>query len=192
MSLEDKTKGMPELMEVAVAVEEYGEAFYEDLARRFEGDTELVDVFRKLSRDEASHRDQFAALRSRVQRMDTTPSKRRAMQLQAEALETFFRQGVGKEAATISSKEDALETALQLERRTLEYYESMQDALGDEPTLLWLIREEKRHVEVLMRTMVTDAKFRSLDDDFTGKHPEGAAKQDARIRQVKDLDEVAR
>lgn len=192
MSLEGNTKGMPELMEVAVAIEEYGEAFYKRLAKRFAENAELVDIFHRLSRDEASHRDQFAGLRSRVRRVETTPSKQRAMQLQAEALEVLFRPGMETDAETIESKEDALQTVLLLEKKTLAYYESMRDVLGDDPTLLWLIREERRHVEVVMRAMLTDAKFRSLDDDFTGKQPEGAAKQDARIRSTTDLDEVAR
>lgn len=74
--------------------------------------------------------------------------------------------------------------ALNLEKSTLAFYESMQEALGNEPTLAALILAEKRHFEVVSRTMITGAKFRSIDDDFTGRQPDGAAKQDARLNPI--------
>jgi rubrerythrin len=190
MSLADEPMNMSELLEVAVATEEHGQAFYERLASRFAQAPKLSETFMTPARDEASHRDAFANLKARVLRMETTPTRQRAMELQARSLDAFFREGVEKKVDSVASVEDVLEMALQLEKSTLAFYESMQEAFGKEPTLQSLIRAEKRHVEVVMRTMVTGAELRSVDDDFTGKHPKGAAKQDARMRSATELSDV--
>jgi len=183
---------MPDVMEVAVATEAYGQAFYEALAERFAMVPDIARLFHTLSRDEASHRDQFAALRSRVQRFEALPSKERAMRLQANALEEFFHEDIEDKVRRIDNAEDALALVLQLERSTLAFYESMQETIGPDPTLQALIRAEKRHVEVVSRAMMTGAKLRSVDDDFTGKQPEGSARQDARLHATRELSDEAK
>ena len=61
---------------------------------------------------------------------------------------------------------DALRTALGLEKATLFFYQSLADVLDESEEVDHLIETEKRHISSLMKVLISDARFRSLDDTW--------------------------
>ena len=86
--------------------------------------------------------------------------------LRAAAISQFFDQKALANDEQIKSSQDALIRALAFERSTLFYYQSLRDILGDSPQIEKMIEAERSHVVVLMKVIVSDAKFRGLADPW--------------------------
>ena len=52
------------------------------------------------------------------------------------------------------------------EKATLGFYNAVKDTLGENATLQQIIDAEKRHVTRIMKVMIAEAKFRSLEDEW--------------------------
>jgi rubrerythrin len=139
---------------------------YQELARQFAASPEVAEVFTQLASDESSHEAHFRDVASRVREGEAPPRGEDSMDLvRASVASEFFKPG-GFAAAEVKTPADALQKALGLERATLFFYISLQDVMGESPELAHLIEAEKRHVTTLMKVLLSDAKFRSLDDTW--------------------------
>jgi rubrerythrin len=163
----EPVKTLHHALELAVATEELAADFYTHMARKFDNQSEIGDVFRQLASDEEGHRQLFKnildSVAGREQVLSDDPNYE---YLKAAAQSKFFEQDYFRDMKDISSADEALGRALGLEKATLLYYEGLRDYLQHDDNLEKIIKAEKRHVANLIRIIPTSAKFRGLDDTF--------------------------
>ena len=152
-------------IEMAVVTEELGAKYYRKIAKKFSGESKIARIFDQLAQDEVAHETQFKKL------LEEVPPGRHSgedsgLVLRAAAISQFFDQKALGNDEQIMSSQDALIRALAFERSTLFYYQSLRDILGDSPQLEKMIEAERSHVVVLMKVIVSDAKFRGLADPW--------------------------
>ena len=151
-------------VDFAVQTERLGQEMYSALASRFEDDSELRELFTTLAADEEHHADHFAGLRKRLGGKQLDPEEQQY--LRAASLSDIFADWSLSEAPEmITTREDALQKAFNLEKTTLGYYQALQEIIPDE-LLEEMVAEEKRHLVKVMKYMVTGAKVRGLGDKF--------------------------
>ena len=75
-------------------------------------------------------------------------------------------EGPFKDVDKITDRDDALGHAFELEKATLGFYNAVKSVLGENDTLNSVIQAEQNHITVLMKVMVTEGKFRSLQDKW--------------------------
>ena len=152
-------------LEFAVVIEKMGTAFYDELAILFAHDREIGEIFDLLALDEANHKQHFERMLEDFgnRALETKPTDRRTM---PRGVTDFFAEKAALES--VKTREDALNLALQLEQKTLEYYKAVQEMMGKNAALTELIKVEKRHVKKLIEYKLTGAKMRGLDDAYTG------------------------
>jgi rubrerythrin len=160
--LEDLT--LRKAVEFAITTEKLGAEIYEKLARRFADNAELKDLFATLAKDEVAHEREFKALLERLPPEQGPLQYEKAQYLRAMAIADVFSEerGLRKNVDQISTREDALERALNLEKSTLLYYVAMKDALGPSEALEAIISAEKRHVINVTQFMLTGEKAKAL------------------------------
>lgn len=154
-------------IEMAVATEELGAKYYQEIAKKFSNDSDIASIFQQLAEDEVAHEAQFRKLLEEV-----PPDKDRAEQgdagllLRAAAASQFYDKKAIENVAGIETPIDALAKAMAFERSTLFYYQSIKDVLGESPQLQKMIDSEKAHVTALMKVILSDARFRGLADPW--------------------------
>ncbi len=153
-------------IQLAVITEQNGQSFYAILAKRFEKDPDVADIFQRLSNDEIAHEATFRKLLERTPKDEKPIDYEKFAYLRALSVSKFFKEGAFKNLDHIRTAEDALSTALNFEKSTKMYYEGLREVLGDEKVLLEAIEEERGHVTALMKVILTNAKFRSLADNW--------------------------
>jgi rubrerythrin len=154
-------------LELAASIEEKAAQRYEALAKKFAEDEALGAVFSQLAKDEAAHGDHFKDLSQRVGKLGSLEDKEQALDLlRASAASEFFHPESLARTDDIRTPADALETALGLEKATLFFYQSLKDVLDENQEVNHLIETEKRHISSLMNVLISDARFRSLDDTW--------------------------
>ncbi|UCC59586.1 MAG: ferritin family protein [Dehalococcoidia bacterium] len=154
-------------IEFAVATEDNGIKFYNRLAQKFSDNKEVAEIFSRLAKDEEVHKAQFSRFLSDVpQEEGVTEAPEKHEYVKAMSISEFFSRSHGpfQNVDKIEDRDDALEKAFGFEKATLGFYQAVRDMLGENPTLLQVIEAEKEHVRVLMKTLITGAKFRSLQD----------------------------
>lgn len=157
-------------IDFAMTTEELGERFYHRMANRFPSKPEVAAVFRKLAADEDAHRKQFSELLEAVEKeRDDLREFRRKEVLRAEVRQQFFSRSAGpfEKADEIETPADALRHAFAFETAAVDYYESLQDVLGDHQVLRHIVEAEKDHVRALMKVILSDAEFRGTGDSWT-------------------------
>jgi rubrerythrin len=165
MKLTDLT--LRKALELAATIEDRAAQRYEALARKFADDESLGGVFAQLAKDEAAHGSHFIDLLHGVPDDDSLADQEDALNLlRASAASKVLDPEGLSQIDDIHTPADALHEALGLERATLFFYQSLKDVLDDNPEVDHLIETEKRHISTLMRVLVTDARFRSLDDTW--------------------------
>jgi peroxiredoxin (alkyl hydroperoxide reductase subunit C) len=150
-------------IDFAVTTERLGERVYTRLAIHFrDTDKELSQLFAKLAADEKHHGDTFLKLREAAS-VRAPLSFEEQQYLKAFAISNIFsnEKSPGKNTIEVTSREDALERAFHLEKTTLQYYKAMRELL-DEPILDEMVAEEKRHLEAVMKYLVSGAEVRGL------------------------------
>ena len=154
-------------LELAVTIEDKAAQRYEALARKYADDEPLADVFSQLAKDEADHGAHFTGLLQRAPDEGTLEDKEEALNLlrASVASKALSPEGLSQ-TDDIKTPADALRTALDLEKATLFFYQSLKDVLDDNEEVDHLIETEKRHVSTLMKVLVSDARFRGLDDTW--------------------------
>jgi rubrerythrin len=152
-------------LEMAVATEELGAKYYQEITKKFSSDKEIVEMFGQLADDEVAHENQFKKLLEEVP-ADEVEQDDAGLLLRAAATSQFFDQKALENTAEIKTVADALAKALAFERSTLFYYQSLKGVLGESPQIQKLIDAEKAHVTTLMKVIVSNAKFRGLADPW--------------------------
>lgn len=149
-------------VELAVITEQLGAGYYTRMVRKFADNPELKEIFGRLVKDELSHEKQFKKI------LENTPEDDKLQQdyekeqfLRASVISTHFKkEDFTDNADKITDAAEALGHALNFEKSTLQYYQAMQDVLGDSPQLQEIIAAEKKHVIALFKVITSDAKFR--------------------------------
>ena len=154
------------VIDFAVHVEMQGRQLYAQLAEQFSQDAELNELFSMLARDEEHHINQFNELRAKTASRPPLNEEQQGYLRSASITDIFsVEKGIGKNQDAIETRQDALERAFNLEKASLFYYQAMKDVLEDD-TLDAVIKEEKGHLDQVMKYMVTGAKMRGLGDKF--------------------------
>jgi rubrerythrin len=152
-------------LEMAVATEELGAKYYQEISKKFSDEKELVEVFDRLAEDEVAHESQFKKLLDEIP-SDEVGQDDAGLLLRAAATSQFFDKKALEDVSEIKTADDALAKALAFERSTLFYYQSLKDIIGESPQLQKLVDAEKAHVTTLMKVIVSNAKFRGLADPW--------------------------
>ncbi|MBD3168872.1 MAG: hypothetical protein GF307_05275 [candidate division Zixibacteria bacterium] len=156
-------------MKFAVATEEAGAKFYNQLAENFSDNKEIHDLFTQLSKDEVVHQKQFSNLLDKVGE-DVKVGKGESGYdfIKAMSVSDYFdtEQGPFKDVDKVKDREEALSHAFELEKATLGFYNAVKAVLGDNDTLNSVIQAEQNHITTIMKVMVTEGKFRSLEDKW--------------------------
>lgn len=156
-------------IELAVATEKNGAAFYKHLAEEFRDSKELHEMFSMLASDEVAHEVEFRALLKKLPaEKGKADTEENYQYLTAASMSEFFmgEKGAFKDSERIRTRDDALARAFALEKATLFYYHAMKDILGDHETLNAIIKAEKNHLVSVMKYMLTGAKMRGLSDTW--------------------------
>ncbi|MCG6927786.1 MAG: hypothetical protein LJF30_21080 [Acidobacteria bacterium] len=163
MKLTDLT--LRKALDLAATIEDKAAHHYEALAQKFADDESLAGVFTQLAKDEAAHGSHFTDLIQGLPDEDALEDKEDALNLlRASAASEVLNPENLSRTDHIRSPADALHKALDLEKATLFFYQSLKDVLEESTEVDHLIETEKRHVSTLMKVLVSDARFRSLDD----------------------------
>ena len=154
-------------LELAATIEDKAAHRYETLARKYAADPALSEVFKQLAADEAAHGSHFGDLLQRVPDEGGLGDKEEALNLlrASAAAKILSPEGLDK-TDDLNTPADALHNALELEKATLFFYQSLKDVLDDNEEIDHLIETEKRHVSALMKVLINDARFRGLDDTW--------------------------
>lgn len=157
-------------IELAVATEENGAKFYQKLAKKFANNEDVSDLFTRLAKDEAIHKAKFLELLNDLPEEGISLAPERAQYVKAMSTSKFFsrKRGPFKDIDKIINRDDALETAFSFEKATLGFYQAVRDFfVGDSKVLIKVIEAEKEHVVKIMGVMMTGAKFRGLENDWS-------------------------
>ena len=154
--------GVFEILTVAETIERDGVDFYRQAARLF-NDEELRKMLFLLADWEHKHEGVFSAMRRELsQRCEedmtfNVSSYISTSPLALKSLAWSATQSKSKHAFTgDESKEDILELAMNRERSTVRFYLNLMDVVKDSISrnrIDEIIKEEKRHISILMRTL---------------------------------------
>ena len=158
-------------VEFAVTTEQLGAKFYNKMAKKFEDDEGIKEIFTTLAKDELIHEKQFQNLLNSVPKdPDVSSQDDRWAILRVLSMSEFFmgQSGLFKKLDEIETREDALRRAFNLEKDALAYYRAMEDIIGKDDTLTSIIQAEKQHLLKVMEYMLTEGKMRGLADTGPG------------------------
>ena len=163
--IEDLT--LRKAIELAITTEQLGAEYYSQMQRKFSDQKNLNDIFTQLVKDEKLHEAQFKAILQHVPEDKPEDQQYELYQyLRATAISEFFRSDYFKNTDSIKAPDQALGRSLAFEKATLQFYEAISEILGQSEDLEKIIKTERTHVVNLMKVIVSDAKFRSLSDNW--------------------------
>lgn len=163
--IEDLT--LRKAIQLAITTEQLGAEYYSQMQRKFSDQQNLNEIFTQLVKDEKLHEAQFKAILQHVPEDKPEDQQYELYQyLRATAISQFFRKDYFKNSESIKSADEALGRALGFEKATLQFYEAIREILGKSGDLEKIIKTERSHVVTLMKVIVSDAKFRSLSDNW--------------------------
>ena len=143
-----------EIIEIAVRLEENGEAFYTGAAAK--ATTPGVKaLFQDLAIQEQHHRRAFQRMGGTAVELILSPEQWDEFKAYADALlqNSFFArpQGALRQAAEDRDEHQAVESALGFEKEALLFFYSLRDAVRGpgQQTVDRIIQEEKRHIQRL-------------------------------------------
>jgi rubrerythrin len=156
-----------ESIQLAITTEQLGREYYNRMAGKFKDHKDVVDIFTQLAKDEQTHEEQFKKILENVPQEENTPERYELYQyMRATAISEFFQKDYFKKIAGIDEPTEALVTALNFEKATLQFYKAMREVMGEHKQLDAIIGMERNHVLALVRIIPTDAKFRGLGDSY--------------------------
>jgi len=153
-------------LKLAVKTEQIGAEFYEKMAKKFEDNKEVAEIFKRLSGDEKVHEAQFKKFLEDAPTKEGESNYEVDQFVRAIAVSEFFRIEGFRKPEKIETREDALGAALEFEKATLLFYQALKDNLGEKAPLEKIIQAEKDHIMSLSRVLVSDAKFRGIADKW--------------------------
>jgi rubrerythrin len=154
-------------VELAITTEQLGADYYTRMERKFGDMPELKEIFAQLTKDEKAHEAQFRAILKHVPEDKPEDQQYELYQyLRATAVSEFFHKDYFKTMEDVDAADKALGHALAFEKATLQFYQAIQDILGDNKELDSIIKAERGHVLALMKVIMSDAKFRGMGDKW--------------------------
>ena len=137
-----------EVLEQAVQTERLGNQLYMKMAKRFEKDAKLRQLFETLAVKEQEHERTFTELRDKVNNRRVENWEEVSHYLRAIVESEFF---LGKNKSLpsldhLKNIEDAVRYALGFEKETLLYYHGIRDLVREKDVVSKLIDEEKSHI----------------------------------------------
>ena len=143
-----------EIIEIAVRLEENGEAFYTAAAAKA-ATPAVKTLFEDLAVQEQHHRRAFQRMGGTAVELILSPEQWDEFKAYADALlqNSFFArpQGALSQAAEARDERQAAESALGFEKEALLFFYSLRDAVRGpgQQTVDRIIQEEKRHIQRL-------------------------------------------
>ena len=139
-----------EIFQIAMELEETGRAFYEKLAEQSD-DPRVSSVCRKLAAEEQSHFQTFKKMGAElVQRPASRPLTWDELNFAQILIEErlLSDSDAAEAAATSGDTVEVLNTAIQLEKDSVLFYQELLSEVDDPdvPAIREIIAEEKRHV----------------------------------------------
>ncbi len=147
-----------EVIDIAIRLEENGEAFYTQAARDA-GDVQLQALFDELARQERQHRRTFQQMSEAPVRLALSADQWAEFQAYVGALlrQSFFAgpEAALNRAAAASEPDAALRAALGFEEEAIRFYQKLHDAVGDSErqVVARVIEEEKQHARRLQEML---------------------------------------
>lgn len=143
-----------EVIEIAVQVERNGYEYYQEALKRHDLDTEMKELMKFLSGQEKKHEQTFLKMRENVDKIELETTmywEEVAAFLKAIVENRIFNnpEAAIAKAKKSQSKEELLNTAMQFEKDTLLYYQSIYSLTKDDrikDMLLNIISEEMTHI----------------------------------------------
>jgi rubrerythrin len=143
-----------EIIEIAMRLEESGEAFYNAVAGKAT-DASVKALFEELALQEQYHRRAFQQMGRDVVELALSPEQWDQFQAYTDALlqNQFLAnpENALNLAAQAKGEREALGTALSFEKETLLFFHELRDAVRGpaQQTVGQIIEEEKRHIQRL-------------------------------------------
>jgi rubrerythrin len=143
-----------EIIEIAMRLEESGEAFYNAAAEKTT-DAEVKALFEELAIQEQYHRRAFQQMGQDVVELALTPDQWDQFQAYTGALlqQSFFAkpEGALSQAVEALDEREALQGALNFEKETLLFFHELRDVMhgSGQQTVDRIIGEEKQHIQRL-------------------------------------------
>lgn len=142
-----------EVLEQAIRTEQLGNEFYNDMAKRFEQDTELNNLFTFLAQQEVQHGRTFTELKDRTADEEFENWEEVSNYFRTVVESEFF---LGKNKSLPSMKNitsvlEAVNFAISFERETILYFLGLKEAVKEKEIIEEIINEEKRHIILLGR-----------------------------------------
>ena len=145
-------------LELAIATEELGAKFYEQLAAKFSDDRRLASLFKQLALEEQDHSGQFEGLLESAPVVEEDAlDDETAGRLRKLAAIQYFSSGEGPFVGVdeVDNEKDGLAHSLTFEEATLELYLTLRDIFGRNETLDALVNTERSHVARLQDVLAT-------------------------------------
>lgn len=145
---------VPQALEMAVKIEEHGEAFYRAAAAR-SSDQDVQELFQELADQERSHRDVFEGMVGEQVTSKTASSDvGDYASFLAVALDHAVFEGPEKALRMAEQADDrssVLRAAMGFEKDTLLFYYDLREMVAerDRDTISDIIRQEKQHLRQL-------------------------------------------
>lgn len=147
-----------EILNLALLIEENGEAFYISLAEHTDN-YKIRSILKRLAEEERKHRNYFLELKRYVDKLFKPDAKEKISRfLTAEAVGSKLFSMTVQDAYRIENIEEAIRLATTLEEDSILFYELLKSLSEEEDTLEILdliIEEENSHVNVL-KTILRD------------------------------------
>ena len=143
-----------EIIEIAMRLEETGEAFYNAAAEKTT-DAEVKTLFEELAIQEQYHRRAFQQMGRGVVEMALSPEQWDQFQAYTGALlqQSFFDrpEGALSQAIEAADEQDALQAALAFEKETLLFFHELRGVVKGpaRQTMDRIIEEERQHIQRL-------------------------------------------
>jgi rubrerythrin len=140
-----------EIVEIAVRLEENGEAFYK-MAAQGAKDAGVKVLFEDLAIQEQHHRRAFAQMGRGGVELALSPEQWDEFQAYTGALlqQSFFAkpEGALSQAAEAADERQALQAALGFEKETLLFFHELREVVRGtaQQTVERIVQEEKRHI----------------------------------------------
>lgn len=143
-----------EIIEIAMRLEEKGEAFYTTAAERATR-ADVKALFEDLAVQEKYHRRAFQQMGRDLVALALSPEQWDEFQAYSNALlqQSFFAKSEGALSRTVEAMDEreALQGALSFEKETLLFFHELKGVVGGvgQQTVERIVQEEKRHIQRL-------------------------------------------
>jgi rubrerythrin len=157
-----KEFSLKQAIKTAIQAEDLGIKYYSKLAIHFADREDLKSVFELLSKDEVEHKHQFEAILHESGNTTYQLNEDDMMFLEGCDISKFFP-AMENISIDIDVKH-ILQGAFEFEKESVLFYSGISDFLGNPKSMQLIIAKEKGHMTKLMKYIITESKFRGIED----------------------------